>query len=207
MKTRAMTLLELVIVIAIILLLTALLLPVILRSKRSAQAAVCTSNLRQAAMAWQMYTDTYDGVPPRSFKRWATDPNVIKVLRCPLDTFDPGANFDASRALKEKISYFDPFGIPEYQTAMEAADPDHGILACVLHGEPASEPVSDPLVDMKGLVLRARKDGSVQRVFVGHMCVGDSTRGVASTRSNWMLFSDVWPCPEPWCPPNAYKCP
>jgi prepilin-type N-terminal cleavage/methylation domain-containing protein len=53
----AFTLIELLVVIAIIGILAALLLPVLTASKMRAASAVCLSNQRQLALAWEMYAD------------------------------------------------------------------------------------------------------------------------------------------------------
>jgi prepilin-type N-terminal cleavage/methylation domain-containing protein/prepilin-type processing-associated H-X9-DG protein len=59
-QKQAFTLIELLVVIAIIAILAALLLPVLSRSKITAQGAQCTSNHRQLVLAWSMYCHDND---------------------------------------------------------------------------------------------------------------------------------------------------
>lgn len=206
---RAITLMEVLIVVTILILLTGILIPVFLRSKRSAQAAVCTSNLRQASMAWTMYTDTHNGQQPLVMSDLMTAIGDPDLLKCPLDTFSPGANSAASNQVGEKISYYIPDAHQDFRSALLAEDANHGVLACVLHGDATGTgQISMPLMDTTGLVLRARLDSSVERTQVGHICVdGGPGQGRISTRATWTLFTDVWPGPEPWCPLGSYPCP
>jgi prepilin-type processing-associated H-X9-DG protein/prepilin-type N-terminal cleavage/methylation domain-containing protein len=56
------TIVELLVVVAIIAILAALLLPALANGKAEAQKIACASNIKQLALAWQLYADEYDDV-------------------------------------------------------------------------------------------------------------------------------------------------
>ncbi len=60
MSRRGFTLIELLVVIAIIAILAAILFPVFARAREKARQASCQSNLKQIAIAAQMYSQDYD---------------------------------------------------------------------------------------------------------------------------------------------------
>ena len=84
MKSRAFTLVELLVVVAIIGIIAGLLLPALSRARRSAQKTGCLSQLKQHGLAWRMYLDDNESrFPdrrdlktslPGGYKPWSTWP-------------------------------------------------------------------------------------------------------------------------------------
>ena len=79
------TLIELVVVVAIILILAAMLLPVFEQAVKSAEATTCLMNVRHMAWAAQLYSDDYDGYLPPALLDIAgsTKKNCWDVLLLP----------------------------------------------------------------------------------------------------------------------------
>ena len=87
---NAFTLIELLVVIAIIGILVAMLLPSLARAKGAALRIACVNNLKQMALATQIYVDDENGeLPRRSSPSWMETlrPTYrdVKILRCPAD--------------------------------------------------------------------------------------------------------------------------
>jgi len=64
-RHRGFTLIELLVVIAIIAILAAMLFPVFARARESARKIQCLSNMKNIAMAFQLYLVDYDRFPPK----------------------------------------------------------------------------------------------------------------------------------------------
>ena len=64
LRRRGFTLIELLVVIAIIGILAAMLFPVFARARESARKTQCLANVKNIAMAFQMYFTDYDRLPP-----------------------------------------------------------------------------------------------------------------------------------------------
>lgn len=64
--SRAFSMVELLVSLAVIAVLLSLLLPLLIHAKRVSTAAVCASNLRQLGIAWQSYVHDYDQFPQYS---------------------------------------------------------------------------------------------------------------------------------------------
>ncbi len=75
MKRTAFTLIELLVVIAIIAILAAILFPVFAQAREKARGISCLSNLKQAGLAYAMYTQDYDEVTPLQNSPSVTDTN------------------------------------------------------------------------------------------------------------------------------------
>ncbi len=70
LPSKGFTLIEILIIIAIISILAAILLPVFARARENARKTSCLSNLKQLGMGVQMYAQDYDEKVPAAYLYW-----------------------------------------------------------------------------------------------------------------------------------------
>jgi len=128
-RQRGYTLVEILVVIAIVAILAAIILPVFAKARGKARQTQCLSNLRQIGAALTMYTDDHDGYYTRGqFWPWdgshlwsdAASPYLKNrdILRCPdqgRDTYGYGYN----------ISYWGAGDVPDGMHGVQDAYPVH----------------------------------------------------------------------------------
>jgi prepilin-type N-terminal cleavage/methylation domain-containing protein/prepilin-type processing-associated H-X9-DG protein len=132
-RSRAFTLIELLVVIAIIGILAAMLFPVFARARESARKIQCLSNVKNIALAIQMYFTDYDqGFPtehrPEAIAFWDSAPgggdptpdcaNAVRgnpFLRVPVILDEYIKNRDVWRCPSARLSHAANFIVPDYQ--------------------------------------------------------------------------------------------
>jgi prepilin-type N-terminal cleavage/methylation domain-containing protein len=119
---HAFTLVELLIVIAIIGILVSLLLPAIQAARESARRAQCINQLKQIGIALHSYNNNHKSLPFGSWNRWDGDPPPAPPPPTPLDHVESGGSalhlilpFLELQSVYEQFDFSDPTKIIEAQ--------------------------------------------------------------------------------------------
>lgn len=150
-KRVGFTLVELLVVIGIIAVLIAILLPALAAARRSAQAVVCASNLRQFGAALEIYVDQNKGILPQK----GPDGHTVAQSFGPLSNGNGvvGVNdgsiwFNALPPLVGGKSYYDML-VNNYQTGADLphpGGPNNGIFICPSAGPAAAISTSGDVI-------------------------------------------------------------
>ncbi len=84
-RRGAFTLVELLVVVAIIALLVGLLMPSLQRAKELTRRAMCLHNLKSLVTAANIYAEDFDGTYP-TYKQWADNPALLNKYFLPYNT-------------------------------------------------------------------------------------------------------------------------
>jgi prepilin-type N-terminal cleavage/methylation domain-containing protein len=110
-RTSAFSLLELLVVVAIIAILVSLLLPALQKAKSTARSIACVSQLRQIGIHSHAHAADNDGRLPiaprgnRFLSPFSADPQLRKLYVCPADT-DRSASLSSTNLNRTNTSYF-----------------------------------------------------------------------------------------------------
>ncbi len=208
--SKAFTLVELLTVIAIVGILATLLLSALSTAKKKGRIAVCTSNLRQAVIAYEMYRSDFP-TRPRDLGQLVVSRHLSdkKVLLCPEDrTKQWGQLVQPLRFNGDDLieySYLHPMPWSDGDwNLLERAGNSAGLLVCQLHGLGRQSLEAPSVQDFEGLVLRGQLDGAVVRRQMywddpeGLSLATGAGANFASTRFGvgrlpWRLFVDLPP--------------
>lgn len=196
-STSGFTLVEVLVVVAVLIVLAGLLFPVFTSAKRKANETSCLSNLKQVALGTLQYMEVNGGEMPtlvhadvRSLRPYIP---VDRAWACAADPWKLGANTQAGRKLNAKVSYFGPPLFDKvYAEEIKKVDPEFALYVDVSHGRllPGHDRLRNPLVDYTGTVLRVRRDGSIQKIDPKAHCYTDNEAGSYGGRSLWDYFTD-----------------
>ncbi|MFW5697249.1 MAG: type II secretion system protein [Fimbriimonadaceae bacterium] len=178
---RAFTLIELLIVIAIIAVVAAIIFPVYSQAKKRSTAASDISNLRQIGLAASLYQDEHETVPLAGYDtRTLLKQKRIEVelLRCETDPTDRGWNNHFRAVLTrggrqadwiiKPTDYFDSHinaldrMSKVHLLDIKETDPESGWLAALTHSKPNRIDPDRSTIFTGGSYHRLLFDGSVQ---------------------------------------------
>lgn len=175
------SLVELLVVVAVLVVLLGLLYPVLLQAKRQPLKASCATNLRNLYVGLQAYCDDYGGwrTAPRLLSQVERYVRDMRVMHCEADPRPVTGNrfplifgcpYDSPPYVTYPVSYqyirhFEPWDGDYHWRWILARAPRLGILVCQWHGYPCKNQTTlTPFRRYCGTVVRLTIDGSIVTV-------------------------------------------
>jgi prepilin-type N-terminal cleavage/methylation domain-containing protein len=122
MKRTGLTLIEILIVVAIVLLLFAISIPIYRAAKEAGTRSACSQNLRQIQQALEIYEGAHDGIGPARIKDLLAEaPSLSSVLICPKDSSKGFRLYDGSPRGDPSSPNFVPTSYEMYAVLEQAA--------------------------------------------------------------------------------------
>ena len=179
---RAFTLLEILIVLAIIGLLAALIFPVLGRAREAGRRSACISNLRQIGLAFQLYEqDHRKRLPSRLSGIYPAYLNDARLFLCPSDRtrgqFAGNERFETNSFMASGVSYeYIPNWLRAQDLGWYRSAPNYGrgkwddltpLAACPWHWAKFFDPnLGGNTTTARGWQLYLTRGGSVRKVRV-----------------------------------------
>ena len=177
----AFTLVEILVVIAILATLAGLLFPVFSRARNMAKRANCVSNLKQIGLAFQMYERDADELAPRLSQIYPAYLSAARVFICPTDSargqIEGNDRLEGNLYLSSGVSYeYVPLWMEAQQQKWYRPAPDFGagkwgdltpLAGCMWHWAGYYNPNQNGnATTARGWQLYLTRGGSVRKVRV-----------------------------------------
>ena len=183
------SLIELLVVVAVIAIVAALLFPVFFQGRRRARQAVCQSNLQQLGRAYGLYVDDWDGVLP--------SPGGLYGER---NYWDQGGRRGLDSYLNNRTGAGSVWACPELEDWRSRWEPRSYTMNTFLRDPPDTEPYTVAIRITEGLALTAiPAPAETILLFEGTQNVTDNAntgRGYVYRDGDWTHVRGYWRSPR-----------
>ncbi len=233
-NTKGLTLIELLIVVAIIAILVAIVFTLVNQARENSRKSVCLSNLKQLIAAFHMYMSDYNVVFEQiAAPNWFGLNSYVKnkdVLFCPkhnpaienpyagagltpdeFDAFPTSYTYYPVVMFENAVDEIDSY-LRRKHSRLLSLEPNPAIFACILHGKYQlgynDQERIQVILSTRGIVLRALLDGSAKAVRAPNLCIRDEDGVSRVVGRSWVhIYANVTDRElDPTIPDGAFEC-